>query len=383
MATTRARRKSLSTPSEVRCETSKEVIDRRFISKLIDPPDKFKTGDQPDIFLEQLQRYLLLNDVHPSLHADVALSCISDSIYGQIRGLPDFSKKRGNFGWISDVIRSYDSYKRQVDYILELGNLKMEEGMTYESFLHKVRFHVSKALEEKLTVEALTKVIFIEGILNDETRRHFRMKEKDYSTADIVAYCKKFDAANSSKRPDLAEIDQLRQKISALDYQLQHMVHDNDNSVPQVHTMTPRFSPTYADMVKQRRNPQIRQFGMNQRVNPIRSTIPRTRQIQVEPNQCWLCRGHGHFRANCPNRNVCFSCGSPGHRHYQCHNRNRQMSTRSFRQKDDFTSLTKETKNSPRQVNQITPYALEEFETNDSLNGFHPLQQGTSDVGSQ
>lgn len=69
--------------------------------------------------------------------------------------------------------------------------------MTYESSLHKVRFHVFKALEEKLTVEALTKVIFIEGITNEETKRHFRLQETSYTTADIVAYCKKFDAAST------------------------------------------------------------------------------------------------------------------------------------------------------------------------------------------
>lgn len=90
MATTRARRKSVSTPSEFREEVSKEVIDRSFVSKLLSPPDKFKAGDQSDIFLEKIQRHLLLNDVHPSLHADVALFCISDPIYERTSKYKDF-----------------------------------------------------------------------------------------------------------------------------------------------------------------------------------------------------------------------------------------------------------------------------------------------------
>jgi len=97
-------------------------------------------------------------------------------------------KKSKDFKYFTQLLLAYGTTKRPIDYLLGLHKIKKEGMESYESYHHRVKHNVMKALDRKITVEMLTNAIFIEGLSNNELKRHFRLEEGKYNANDLISY---------------------------------------------------------------------------------------------------------------------------------------------------------------------------------------------------
>lgn len=110
---------------------------------------------------------------------------------------------------------------------------------------------------------------------------------------------------------------------------------------------------------------------------------PMTRDVPLQPNQCFCCGNNDHVRAHCPMRDKCLICGKHGHRFRDCHLLEDTRSRRPVQpitcvQEDDYQVLEDTT---PRRTIQPINSLHDEDANHYMTDGHSVNSEGKNELG--
>lgn len=182
----------------------------------------------------------------------------------------------------------------------KMMSLAQHEGQSLHDFYAEIRKAANECGFEKIKDfrDAMTKMVFIGGLLCVETRKRLLEKE-ELSSKDALEAAESFQMVGKSA-PKLSHPDVVKPGVCRVTAGLRK---NNSSGPKSMSSSMSKRGDDRRDAKKRGHSPRSRS-GLGKGV--LRSPS--------RPQSCWTCGGSGHLKANCRFKNVkCLRCQRPGH----------------------------------------------------------------------